>query len=167
MGFVRIPSYAVTTGEDLIDAGGRRRSRRVVLLVGEVPGNVRCALALGAKQLDLAKNVYVAVERLAATGYDAVVIDRHAPGGGLALVKLIKASIDLLGADEGLTQRARAKHLLTPFFLVDDASLEYAVIISPPEHSYYEDGEQRPFANAVLRLDVSTLIKRPLLGWAN
>lgn len=117
--------------------------------------------------MDCAADVLAAVEQMAATAYDAVVVDRQASGGGNRLVTSIKEPLSLIQAEEPLLLRARSNHSLTPFIVVDSESGRggWEVIVLPPELVYREHETGIPLVEAVLHFDLAAWVKgRALLA---
>lgn len=78
-----------------------------------------------------------------------------ADGQGLSIITELKSSTDQL------------PHLrLTPIFVTSPKQAlepEYAIVIQPPDISYFEDGVRRPLVETVFRLQVPVLIANDLL----
>lgn len=78
-----------------------------------------------------------------------------ADGRGLNIVTHLKNSTDQL------------PHLrLTPIFVTSPRHAlepEYAIVVQPPDFSYFEDGLRRPLVETIFRLQVPVLIASNVL----
>lgn len=173
----RLPRDAVAAGLD-VDGGDKRvRRARSILVLADLPVFQRIRMKERGGQLTVVQDVAEAVRVLAERDFDAAIIDMNAPGGGTALVKSIKAGVgsinplQTLVADEmaavsdtprppSAEDLARERHRLTPFFLVMQGEQQYAIVVSPPEHSYLEDGTGIGLSDAVMCLDIGKLLLR-------
>jgi hypothetical protein len=155
----RLPREAIAPGLDVDDGDKRIRRARSVLVLAELPIFERIRMKERGGLLNHVADVAAAVAVLAEQHFDAAIIDMKAPGGGTELVKSIKAGVGSAGAPE-LEALARERHRLTPFYLVMEGESQYAIVVSPPEHSYLEDGKALRLADAVTSLDLGKLLLR-------
>jgi hypothetical protein len=149
---------------DLQRADGRRRApsaTRRVLVYAELLGQTERYLRERGALLTRAPSAEEAVRMLAAERFDIVLLDPHAPGGGLHLVKVLKLGHRTLDLPEKLIREATARARLTPFVIVAvDGSTEYAVILQAPELAFLEDGSKLRMEDAILQLDSARLLTR-------
>lgn len=86
---------------------------------------------------------------------DSIVLTPGVDGQGLSIVTDLKSSTD------------HVPHLrLTPIFVTSPRHAlepEYAIVVQPPDFSYFEDGVRRPLVETIFRLQVPVLIASGLL----
>jgi hypothetical protein len=86
---------------------------------------------------------------------DSIVLTPGADGQGLSIVTDLKNSTD------------HVPHLrLTPIFVTSPRHAlepEYAIVVQPPDFSYFEDGIRRPLVETIFRLQVPVLLASDLL----
>lgn len=129
-----------------------------MLVFAELPATVRKRLEERGATLTDAESVLGAVALLADRDFDAAILDMDL---STAIVKRVKADVGAIeGVPDELCAKARARHRLTPFFLVMSDEHQYAIVVDPPEHSYFERGDGISLADAVMTVEVSKLVMR-------
>jgi hypothetical protein len=177
---VALPRTAIVPSLDLEDHGKRVRRARPVALFASLPATQVHHLKDRGAELSRPQTTRQLVELLAERDFHAVVVDLAIYGAG-ALVKWLKAGPELrerprratdyfedllyrqkggFDADADLAIEARARHRVTPFFVVLESERHYGIVVQRPEHSYYETGEGISLPDAVMCLDVGKLLLR-------
>ena len=159
----------VLAGLDLDDGGKRiRRSRTVLMLAELLPATVLHRLRDRGAELVTAKSGVDALSRLAASGFDAVIIELS--GDGPHVIHAVKENVEYLEASDRsrifadsvakIVAEARLRHRMTPFFVARPRVQGFQICVAPPEHVYEETGNGISLADAVMCLDVGKLLRR-------
>ncbi|HVO30051.1 MAG TPA: hypothetical protein VMV18_04920 [bacterium] len=105
-----------------------------------------------------------ALEILAVTDVRALAVSPEAPGA-IELVKAIKLGPLDSGeeAPSDLAWEAASRHVATPFVILPlPGDTEYGVVVAPPYGAFLERAESFPIVDALLHLDVRTMLPRNL-----
>lgn len=165
-----LPKEAVAVpGLDLDDHGKRiRRSRTVLVLAELLPATVLRRLRDRGAELVVAKGGVDALSQLAATGFDAAIIELS--GDGPDVIHAVKENVEYLEATDRsrlftesvakVVAEARRRHRITPFFVARPRVHGFQICVAPPEHVYEETGNGISLADAVMCLDVGKLLRR-------
>jgi len=154
-----LPRRALALDLEVIDGDGKRKvpERRALVYAQQVEVLERRLRERGVA-ITHAADANEAVKRLATERFDVVVLDAHAPGGGLTLVKAVKLGVGVVDVPAGVRTEANQRARDTPFVVLPLSGTEYAVIVRPPMLAFLEDGAGVSVEDAIARFDVGRLL---------
>ena len=155
----------------LIDGKSRGKSRREVLVIGEIPKSLHKELAARGAVITAAHTLTAAFVALSEHRFEVVLLNADTDGCGLDLVNAIKEGPEehertvatLYGARGSATfligvrppaqatlERLRRDYALTPFVVMPQGGTFYAVIVQPPAQSAWINLVNVPIATTVM-----------------
>lgn len=155
----------------LIDGKSRGRSRKELLVIGEIPRSLQKELAARGAVLTQVATLSAGFVALSEHRFEVVLLNADTDGCGLDLVTALKEGpaehehtvATLYGARGGATflrgvrppeqatlERLRRDYAFTPFVVMPQGGSFYAVIVQPPAQTAWINLEKVPIATTVM-----------------